>query len=240
MKVYDKLREYFKKALAENRLETENIIVRARPLTPQEAIGNPEDKDYPIITGRERMMQAEFRDTYGQAYTDMFGNYSGRLGDVAAMELNNNYRRAIFISSLNAVTRYLGVIDKTIHCKDNEPRECSAKLVEYITQKYGNPKIAMVGLQPRIVESLTKNFEIKVTDLDHANIDAEKFGVIIRDPQKTGEHLDWCDIAVVTGSTIVNDTITGFLIDKPVIFYGITISGAAKVLGLQSYCYCGK
>jgi len=106
--------------------------------------------------------------------------------------------------------------------------------------KYGHPKIAMVGLQPRMVESLAKSFEIKVTDMDYANINSEKFGVVIQSPQKTGEHLDWCDIAIVTGSTLVNDTITNFLNNKPVIFYGVTISGAAKVLGLENFCYCGK
>ena len=240
MEIYDKLQRHFIGLVQENHLETQDVVVRAKPLTPEEAIGNPEDKDYPLITGRERMMQAELRNTCGLAFTDMYGNYSGKLIDIARMELKNNFRRAIFISSLNATMRYLGFIDKTMHCKDNEPRECASKLVEYVTRKYGHPKIAMVGLQPRMVESLAKSFEIKVTDMDQANINTEKFGVIIQSPQKTDGHLDWCDIALVTGSTIVNDTITDFLINKPVIFYGVTISGAAKILGLENYCYCGK
>ena len=240
MNIYDKLRKYLITLAKQNNLEAQDVIVRAKPLTPEEAIGNPEDKDYPLITGRERMMQAELRNTCGQAYTDMYGNYSGKLIEIAEMELKNNFRRAIFISSLNAVMRYLGLIEKTMHCKDKEPRECSSKLVEYVANKYGHPKIAMVGLQPRMVESLAKSFEIKVTDMDYANINVEKFGVIIQSPQKTKEHLDWCDIAIVTGSTIVNATITDFLVDKPVIFYGVTISGAAKILGLENYCYCGK
>lgn len=240
MKIYDTLRKHFIGLVRENHLEVQDVIVRAKPLTPEEAIGNPEDKDYPLIIGRERMMQADLRNTCGQAYTDMFGNYTGKLIEIAEMELKNNFRRAIFISSLNALMRYVGLIDKTIHCKDNEPRECSSKLVEYVAQRYGRPKIAMVGFQPRMAESLARSFEIKVTDMDYANINAEKSGVIIQNPQKAKEHLDWCDIAVVTGSTIVNGTITDFLINKPVIFYGITISGAAKVLGLENYCYCGK
>jgi hypothetical protein len=240
MNIYNKLRKYFVTLIRENNLEAQDVIVRAKPLTPEEAIGNPEDKDYPLITGRERMMQAEFRNSFGQAYTDMYGNYSGKLVEIAEMELKNNFRRAIFISSLNAVMRHLGLIDKTMHCRDEEPKECSSKLAEYVTNKYGHPNIAMVGLQPRMVESLAKSFEIKVTDMDYTNINAEKYGVIIQSPQKTKEHLDWCDIAIVTGSTIVNETITDFLINKPVIFYGVTIAGAAKILGLQDYCYCGK
>jgi len=240
MNIYDKLRQYFITLVKENHLEEPDIIVRAMQLTPEEVIGNPEDRDYPLIIGRERMMQAEFKNTFGQAYTDMYGNYSGKLLEIAEMELKNNFRRAIFISSLNALMRYLGFIEKTMHCKDDEPRECSVKLSEYIAKKYGHPKIVMVGLQPRMVESLVKNFQIKVSDMDYVNINTGKFGVIIQSPQNTKDHLDWCDIALVTGSTIVNDTITNFLIKKPVIFYGVTISGAAKALGLQDYCYCGK
>jgi len=240
MNIYDTLRKYFITLVKENHLEEQDIIVRARPLTPEEAIGNPEDKDYPLIIGRERMMQAELRNTFGQAYTDMYGHYSGKLIDIGEMELKNNFRRAIFISSLNALMRYLGLIEKTMHCRNDEPRECSLKLTEYIAKKYGHPKIAMAGLQPRMVESLARNFEIKVTDMDYANINNEKFGVIIQSPKNTKDNLDWCDIALVTGSTIVNNTLTDFLTSKPVIFYGVTIAGAAKVLGLEHYCYCGQ
>ncbi|MDD5435802.1 MAG: DUF364 domain-containing protein [Nitrospira sp.] len=239
MEIYSELRKHFIDMVKDNHLESENVIIRARPLTSEEAIGNPEEKDYPLIVGRERMMQAEFKNTYGQAYTDMFGNYSGKLIDIVQTELKNNFRRAIFVSSLNATMRYLDLVDKTIHCKDDEPKECSSKLVEYITKKYGHPKIAMVGLQPRMVESLVKNFEIKVTDMDYANINSEKFGTVIQSPQKTKEHLDWCDLIIVTGSTIVNETIVDFLTNKPVVFYGVTISGTAKLLGLESFCYCG-
>ncbi len=240
MEIFDELRKHFLNLIKENHLESEDVIIRAKPLTSEEAIGNPEDKDYPLITGRERMMQAEFRNAFGQAYTDMYGNYTGNLIDIASMELKNNFRRAIFVSSLNAVMRHLGLLEKTIHCKDNEPRECGAQLVDYIGTKYGNPKIAMVGFQPRLVESLTKKYELKVTDMDHDNIDKEKYGLIIQSPQKTREHLEWCDIVVSTGSTLINNTITDFLVGKPAIFYGITIAGAARYLNLEDFCYCGK
>jgi len=43
----------------------------AAALSPEEAIGNPEDRDYPLIVGKERLMQAEFRGALGQAFTDM-------------------------------------------------------------------------------------------------------------------------------------------------------------------------
>ena len=236
---YDIIREKLIKITEDNNLESEEIVIKAVPLSSQEAIGNPEEKDYPLIIGRERLMQAEFRCCFGQAFTDMYGNFSGRLSDIVNMDLTNNFRRAIFISSLNAVTRYLGLTERTIHCRDNEPRQCSYELVNYIEGNYGRPKIAVVGLQPRIVEALSSKFELKVTDLDKDNIGTEKFGVMIQGPDKTPENLEWCDMALVTGTTVANDTIDQFNIDKPVVFYGITIAGTAKLLGLNHWCRFG-
>jgi len=237
-KICDILKGEFARIVRNNSLEGE-VVIKAAVLSPEEAIGNPEDRDYPLIVGKERMMQAEFRGSLGQAFTDMFGNFSGRLSEIATMELKDNFRRAIFISSLNAVMRYLGLATKTIHCRNDEPRVCGQELVKYIEEKYGHPKIAMVGLQPRIVEALSKGFELRVTDMDQANISTEKFGCTIYSPRMAEEHLEWCDVALVTGTTIVNNTIDQFMISKPVIWYGVTISGAAKVLGLNHFCYFG-
>jgi hypothetical protein len=239
-KLYQTMREKFIKLIKENGLGGEEVTVRAATLSPEQAIGNPEDKDYPIVKGEERMMQAEFRGERGQAFTDRYGNFSGRLADIAAMELTNNFRRAVFVSSLNAVTRQLGLADRTVHCKNEEPKQCSLELAKYIEENYGQPKIAMVGFQPRMVEALAKQFELRVTDMDQENIGQEKFGVVIDGPAKTKENLDWCDIAVVTGTTVVNDTIEQFGTDKPVIFYGVTIAGAAKLLDLNRFCPFGS
>ena len=214
-------------------------MIHATPLSPKEAIGNPEDRDYPLVTGVERLMQAEFRGSLGQAFTDMYGDFSGKLSDIAGMDLTNNFRRAIFISSLNAVMRYLRLIDKSVHCKDNEPQECSYELVKYIERNYGHPKLALVGFQPRIVEALSKKLKLRITDMDKNNIGTEKFGVVIHSPEKTQENLNWCDVALVTGTTIVNNTIDQFRISKPVVYYGVTISGVAKLLGLNHFCYYG-
>jgi len=239
IKAYDILKKEFTKIIKENGLESEEVVIQAAPLSPKEAIGDPEDRDYPLIIGEERLMQAEFRNSLGQAFTDMYGNYSGRLSDIVAMDLRDNFRRAIFVSSLNAVMKYLRLITKTTHCKNTEPRQCSYELVKYIERNYGRPRVAMVGFQPRMVEALSNRFELKVTDMDQANIGTEKFGVIIHSPERTQEHLNWCDIALVTGTTIVNNTIDQFRIPKPVVYYGITISGVAKLLGLNHFCYFG-
>jgi len=237
--LHDIIREKFIKLIKEHGLEGEEVIVRAAALSTEQAIGNPEDKDYPLVRGVERLMQAEFRGSRGQAFTDMYGDFTSRLSEIAEMDLKNNFRRAIFISSLNAVMNHLGLVTQTVHCKDNQPRECATELASYIEKSYGQPRVAMVGFQPRMVETLAKQFLIRVSDMNRDNIGQEKFGIKIDDPRQTAENLDWCDIALVTGTTIVNDTIDQFMTSKPVVFYGVTISGAAKLLGLNRFCPFG-
>jgi hypothetical protein len=238
-RLYDTIKKGFARIIKENGLGSEAVVIHAAALSPEEAIGTPVDRDYPLVAGRERLMQAEFRGSLGQAFTDMYGDFSGRLSDIVAMELRNNFQRAIFISSLNVVMRYLGLITKTVHCKDNEPPECSHELVKYIEKTYDHPRIAFVGFQPRMVQALAPRFDLRVTDLDRDNIGREKFGVTIDGPEKTQENFDWCDLALVTGTTAVNDTLGRFVVPKPVVFYGITISGVASLLGLNHFCHCG-
>jgi hypothetical protein len=209
-------------------------------LTPEEAIGRPEELDYPLLKGKERLMQAKLRGTPGQAFTDMFGRYEGTVSDILRAELRANFHRAVFVSTLNAVMNHVGLIDRAVHCRDEEPKQCSLELLSYIREKFGHPKIAMIGLQPRMVEALSKAFPLRVTDLDPDNIGKEKTGIHIEGPHKARDNLLWCDVALVTGTTIVNGTVGEFLIQKPTIFYGVTISGTAKLLGLNHFCAYGR
>ena len=64
--MYDIIKKEFTKIIREKGLESGEVVIRATPLSPQEAIGNPEDRDYPLIIGVERLMQAEFRGSLGQ------------------------------------------------------------------------------------------------------------------------------------------------------------------------------
>ena len=214
-------------------------VVNIRSLTPQEAIGNPERDDFPLLRGKEVMIQADFRGSRGQAFTDMPGNYSGTLREVFEMPLVNNFQRAIFTASINAVLRYFKFISKTVHCRDKEPGECAAHLVDYIKERFGNPRIAFIGMQPAMVEALTAQFKIRVVDLDVDNIGKRKAGVLIESVSKTKEILSWGDIVLATGTTVVNNTLTPLLIEKPIIFYGVTISGIAYLMGYEQYCFCG-
>ena len=226
--------------IIERDLSKEPIKVRAKPLTPSEAIGNPERNDFPILKGKERLMQAEFMGALGQAFSDMYGNFEGTISEVLEMELSNNYQRSIFVASLNAIMRYASLVEGTIHCRDNQPGDCSKCLVEFVSKNYRNPKIALVGLQPAMAECLTENYDIRITDMCPDNIGKQKFNHIIQDGSKYNDKvLNWCDLALVTGTTAVGGTIDAILSHasgKETVFYGVTVAGIAELMGFKRFC----
>ncbi len=184
-------------------------------------------------------MQAEFKGSLGQAFTDHFGDFEGTLDEVSDMAMENNYRRAVFIASLNAVLRHFGQVEKTIHCRDEEPKQCARELTAYIAQRYGRVRVTQVGFQPRMVESMAPAFPLRVLDLDPDNIGRKRFQVTIESPDATEEAIRWADLLFVTGTTLVNGTVDQFLGDKPVLFYGTTIAGAARLMGWERFCAYG-
>jgi hypothetical protein len=223
----------------EHNWSTEEITVTAQTLSSEEAIGNPEEDDYPLLKGRERIMEAQFRGARGHAFTDMYGNWRGTLNDILVMEMKNNFRRAVFVATSNAVLRHLGMVAGTVHCKDRAPQECSKILVEKIHAEFGSPKVLLVGFQPRMAEVLAKRFALRISDLDEANIGTKKFGIVVQSPREIQDAIKWCDLMVVTGSTAVNNTIQEFIGKKPVLFYGVTCAGPAHLLGLNRFCPFG-
>jgi hypothetical protein len=234
--LYDELKQRFREHWRPRNLLDGKVEVRAFPLTPEEAIGHPEDQDYPLQKGKERLMQAEFRGARGQAFTDRFGDFRGNLEEILTMPLGNNYRRAVFVATLNAVLRYLGLIRGTVHCLDQAPPECAREVAGYLRGRFGEARVTQVGFQPRMVQEISAVLSLRLLDLDPDNIGAEKFGVAVEGPENTTEALKWADVLLVTGTTLANDTIGHFLLDKPVIFYGTTVAGAAYLMGWDHFC----
>jgi len=237
MNIYEELREALRKEIQKHNLSGQNISVRCKALSALEAIGKPEHDDYPIIRGKEVMVEAVFEGAKGQAFSDEFENADYLVDDLLTIELNSNKRRASFISGLNAVFRHLNLCDKTIHCKDSEPKECAINLYDAIGSRNN---IFLVGYQPRFLEIIALRYNVRIVDLDQDNIGSDVFGIIIEPPEMTPDAIKWCDLILATGSTVVNGTIANFLNrDKPVLFYGVTISAAATILNLNTYCHCG-
>ncbi len=222
------------------------IAVDVTKLPPESAIGNTAEKDYPIWKGKEGIVEARFLDGVGQAYSPVPSSFSGELGHVLALDLAGDdetalRNRGVFVAAVNALCMHLGIAGQTIHCRDEGPRDCAKDLLGVISA--GSPddsRIALIGCQPRVLEALSSCYQLRVTDLDPDNIGKSVNGIEIESDDNTDEVLDWCDIALVTGSTIVNGTIDRFMgLKCHTVFYGVTIAGAAALLGLHRFCTRG-
>jgi len=114
--------------------------------------------------------------------------------------------------------------------------------VQFIKKEYpGTKKICFVGFQPALVDAFSKEYELKVLDLDKDNIDKVFFGQKILDGSKNIEEpLRWADLVLATGTTVVNGAIDSILKirDKDsVVFYGVTIAGVAATMRLNRMCF---
>ncbi len=226
--------------LEDRGLMNRRVRVRAHVLSTEEAIGDPEGDDFPLQKGKERLMQAELDGAMGQAFTDQYGDFQGALREIMDMPLENNFRRAVFTATLNAALRAAGMAWRTVHCRDQGPGLCASELAGFISNRYGTVRIAQVGFQPKMVEALGASFPLRVLDLDPDNIGEKKYGIEIEGPEARGRVMGWAELLLVTGTTLVNETIDDFLGETPVLFYGTTIAGAAALMGWDRFCGQGS
>lgn len=219
------------------------LQVEIRKLPPEKAIGNTTERDYPIWKGKEGIVEARLGNGVGQAFTAVPANFDARLADVFDLDLDGTdeaaiANRGVFVAAVNAMCAHLGIADKTVHCRDEGPKDCARDLIGVI--RAGSPddsRITLVGCQPRMIETLAAAYSLRVIDLDPDNIGRTISGVTIEGEEMTDEALDWCDIALVTGSTLVNGTIDRFVgLKCHTVFYGVTIAGAAALLRLARFC----
>jgi uncharacterized protein (DUF4213/DUF364 family) len=225
------------------------VSVSVKTLSPDEAIGNPKRRDFPIVEGKERVIEVEVMGCKAQAFTDSPKEFSGTIGDVLALSLDTNSERAIFIGALNAVLKYRGRLDATLHCKDEEPEKCAHEISAYIRCKHGMINVGLIGLNPAIAESLVHVFgveHVNITDLNYDNIGKIKYGVTVQDGRTgTADMVKASDLILMTGTTLVNDTFNGIrrLINKyrkEYLIYGVTASGIKELLGFHGICPYGR
>ena len=207
--VLEDAREKFSAIVAKHKLGGETVQVKVSPLSAKQAIGSPSRQDFALLEGKEVMIEAQFRGSFGQAFTDQPQSFEGTIGDVLESNLSTSNNRAIFVATLNAVTANLGIVTGTRHCQDDEPEKCAAQIADNLMERFGRIKVGLVGYQPAILEHLIQSFgvdDVRCSDLNPNNIGSLKFGSQIYDGKDSARLIEWCDLLLVTSSTLVNDT----------------------------------
>lgn len=225
-----------------------NTSVEVKTLSPNEAIGSPGIWDYPLLRGKEILLQATFRDSRGQAFTGSPTPFNGKLRNILELDLDSIENRAIFIATFNALLRDQKLIDKTVHCRNSDPEECGRDISDYLKRKYKPKSIGVAGYQPALISALIDVFgpeNVNVTDLSAENLNRSFKGTTIMDGLTGTEKLiAENNILLVTGSVFVNNTAEPFynavLNSKPVYFFGTSVTGIAHALDLPHICPFGS
>lgn len=225
------------------------VTVLAKPLTPQEAIGEPGRRDFPIIVGKERVIEATLMGSKGHAFTDSAKEYVGSLAGVLDIELTSNQNRAVYVATINALMGRLEITDKTVHCKDEEPEDCAREIAQTLFERHGKVKIGLIGLNPAIAERLIDTFGtecVRITDLCRDVIGQERFGVEVWDgAARTEELIEFADVILFTGTTLVNNTFDAIrdcvaAHGKVGLVYGVTAAAVSRLFDIERICPCGR
>ena len=75
--LFTTLKNELEKIIDDNNLQSDEIKINSKGLTPTEAIGITKRQDFPIINGREVMVLANYKDSYGQAFSDTPALFNG-------------------------------------------------------------------------------------------------------------------------------------------------------------------
>ncbi len=243
--IIEQTRVKFGQIVKERGLSESRIRITARVLTPEEAIGSPMRRDYPIIIGREKMIEAQFLGARGHAFTDMPDDFEGPLSEVLSLPMETNAQRAIYLATLNAVLRFLNLAEGTVHCKDEDPERCAVIIADHIRDRWGDIHLGLLGLNPAIAERMVKTFgsdHLMITDRDRRNIGVEKYGVVVWDGfTQTEEMIRQADVILMTGTTLCNLSFDGIYelikrYHKPYLCYGVTVAGISALMDIPRIC----
>ncbi len=247
--VLEVCRGFLRDIVEQESLLDAHVSVVAKTLAPEEAIGTPGRRDFPIIMGKERVIEAIVLEARGHAFTDSPGEFDGTIGEVLELVLDTSQNRAMFVATLNAVLRHLERVSGTVHCRDEDPELCAGEIATLLLDRYGRVTVGLIGMNPAIAECLVGTFgetRVHITDLNPDNIGQLKFGVEMWDGNdRTRDLIESSDVLVVTGTTLVNgtfDDIHRMARDarKSSLLYGVTAAGVSELLGIERICPRGR
>ncbi len=249
MSILEQTGHRFSNLVRERNLFDLEVTLLAKPLTPEEAIGIPGRRDFPIIIGKERIIEATFMNSRGHAFTDSPREFVGTLAEVMELPFTSNQNRAIYIATLNAVLSYLGMVSGTVHCKDDEPEICGKEIARYILEHYGTVSVGLIGLNPAILDHLVQALgadRVRIVDLCRDNIGRQFFGVEVWDGvNRALELIELSDVVLCTGTTLQNGTFDDIWSaiganNKHGMLFGVTAAGICELSGIKRICPCGR
>ena len=213
----------------------------------------PKD-EYALLRGKDILLSCRYRSGIGQVFTTAPRSYRGRLKNTLELDLEHIQSNSIFHAVMNAVLKYLGLIDKTEHCVGEEPRLCGYLLSRKLLSDYGQTvKVLHIGYQPGHVEALAQFFHdnLIVTDLADQFIWQKRYGRLIVDGVLNKYFIAQADVILITASSIVNNTAWEIInqariLGKKIIVYGVSASAAVyllksrRIVDIQQYCPYAK
>lgn len=221
------------------------VKVWSRALSQDEAIGSPERRDFPLLQGKEVLLQAEIDGWQGQAFTADPIAFTGSLQSLLDLPVERPGQEALVVAALNALIRKMGLIEGTIHCKNEEPETCAERISQYVYEHHGECQVGIVGYQPAILEHCIKRFgaeNVRITDLNLDNIGQIRYGVEVWDGMVDNPRLfQESDVLLITGSVMANGTGEGLLQqagEKPFYLFGTTAAALALINGWPRLCFC--
>ena len=245
-KIFDQTIEMFSTIVSQRGLGSEKIQVTVGPISAEQAIGNPGRNDFALLEGTEVMVEAQFRGSFGHAFTDQPRTFEGTINDLFNLNSAVSSDRAVFYSTINAVAADLGIVKGTRHCRDDEPEKCASKIAGDLFDRFQGATVGIIGYQPAILDHLVQKFGVdgvRCSDLNLNNIGSLKSGSRLLDGWKDNTALiKSSDPVLVTSSTIVNGSFDDIYQEalsreKHIIVFGVTGAAVSALLGLERVCH---
>ncbi|HHY30706.1 MAG TPA: hypothetical protein GX520_08500 [Syntrophaceticus sp.] len=101
MKFYEELQAKVGQLVQDKGLQGYPVEVKGKVLKPEEAIGKPERRDFPLLQGKELMVEAEFQGHKGQAFTSEPRGFQGTIEEILITPLHkkSSGEMAVFIAT---------------------------------------------------------------------------------------------------------------------------------------------
>lgn len=220
------------------------VTITSRGLSSEEAIGHPGRQDFPLLRGKEVLVQANIDGYVGQAFTGDPVTFSGSIHQLLdELDRNRPGHRALAVAVLNALARKLNRADHTVHCLNNEPEECARRVSRQLRESHGLCNVGIIGYQPALLQHCAEEFgaeRVHLTDLNDELIGSMRHGVEIWDGMKDTDRLiKSSDVLLVTGTILANGTFPEILAgidDKDYYFFGTTCAALAAINNINRVC----